>query len=419
MIETLKSAWKTPDIRKKILYTLMMLGIFRLGSHIMVPFIDRSMLANYISSNSMMGLFNIISGDNLKNFSIFAMGITPYINASIIMNLLTIAIPGLENLAKEGGEEGKRKISRYTRYTAIGLAIMQSLGTTLTISGLLTDKSWYIVALVTAVITAGTAFIIWMSEAMTEKGIGNGTSLLIFIGIVSSLPGAIQTIIDGIATRTFPIWMLPVIAVFMLVTIMGVIEVEEGQRRIPVQYSKRVRGRNMMGGQNSYITMKVNQSGVIPVIFASVITMFPNTLASFFPNSKFLTKVASFMAWGTWFTTIVYVLLIIAFSYFYTAITFNPVDIAKNIQDYGGAIPGIRTGRPTAMYISKISSRLTLFGALFLIIIAIIPIIAGNVLKLNLQFGGTSLLIVVGVALETVKTLEQMLIIRNYKGFLK
>ncbi|MBR4395341.1 MAG: preprotein translocase subunit SecY [Eubacteriaceae bacterium] len=419
MIETLKSAWKTPDIRKKILYTLMMLGIFRLGSHIMVPFIDRSMLANYISSNSMMGLFNIISGDNLKNFSIFAMGITPYINASIIMNLLTIAIPGLENLAKEGGEEGKRKISRYTRYTAIGLAVMQSLGTTLTISGLLTDKSWYIVALVTAVITAGTAFIIWMSEAMTEKGIGNGTSLLIFIGIVSSLPGAIRTIIDGIAGKTFPIWMLPVIAVFMLVTIMGVIEVEEGQRRIPVQYSKRVRGRNMMGGQNSYITMKVNQSGVIPVIFASVITMFPNTLASFFPNSAFLTKVANFMAWGTWFTTIVYVLLIIAFSYFYTAITFNPVDIAKNIQDYGGAIPGIRTGRPTAMYISKISSRLTLFGALFLIIIAIIPIIAGNVLKLNLQFGGTSLLIVVGVALETVKTLEQMLVIRNYKGFLK
>ncbi|MBR5995496.1 MAG: preprotein translocase subunit SecY [Eubacteriaceae bacterium] len=419
MIETLKSAWKTPDIRKKILYTLMMLGIFRLGSHIMVPFIDRSMLANYISSNSMMGLFNIISGDNLKNFSIFAMGITPYINASIIMNLLTIAIPGLENLAKEGGEEGKRKISRYTRYTAIGLAVMQSLGTTLTISGLLTDKSWYIVALVTAVITAGTAFIIWMSEAMTEKGIGNGTSLLIFIGIVSSLPGAIRTIIDGIAGKTFPIWMLPVIAVFMLVTIMGVIEVEEGQRRIPVQYSKRVRGRNMMGGQNSYITMKVNQSGVIPVIFASVITMFPNTLASFFPNSTFLTKVANFMAWGTWFTTIVYVLLIIAFSYFYTAITFNPVDIAKNIQDYGGAIPGIRTGRPTAMYISKISSRLTLFGALFLIIIAIIPIIAGNVLKLNLQFGGTSLLIVVGVALETVKTLEQMLVIRNYKGFLK
>lgn len=419
MFQTLKTAWKTPDIRKKILYTLLMLAIFRLGSHILVPFIDRTQLANYISSNSMMGLFNIISGDNLKNFSVFAMGIPPYINASIIMNLLTIAIPGLEALAKEGGEEGKRKISRITRYVAIALAVAQSVGTTLTIGSVLTDSSWYVLALVTAVITAGTAFIIWMSETITEKGIGNGTSLLIFIGIVSSLPSAIVTMTDGIIAKTFPIWLVPVIIIFMLVTILGVIEVEEGQRKVPVQYSKRVRGRSMMGGQNSYINLKVNQSGVIPVIFASVITMFPSTMASFFPNSKFLANVASFLSWGTWFTTIIYVILIIAFSYFYTMITFNPIDIANNIRDYGGAIPGIRTGKPTAMYLSRISSRLTLFGALFLVVIAVMPILAGNLLKVSLQFGGTSLLIVVGVALETVKSLEQMLTLRNYRGFLK
>lgn len=418
MLETIKNAWKIPDLRKKILYTLLMLVIFRLGSHILIPYVDTEVLANYISGNSMLGLFNVISGNNLKTFSIFAMGITPYINAQIIMNLLTIAIPALERLSKEG-DTGRRKIAKITRIAAIVLALVQALGTTLSMDSLLTTDTVLVKILVTVSITAGTAFLLYLGETITEKGIGNGISLLIFMGIVSSLPAEIVNIYDGLVGGTFPVYMLPVIIIFALVTIVGIISVQEGTRKIPVQYAKRVVGRKMYGGRNTHLPLKVNQSGVIPVIFASVLTMFPSTLASFFPNSNWLSAVAEFMAWGKTFPTILYLVLIIAFSFFYTMVTFNPIDVANNLQQYGGFIPGIRPGKPTVTYLSKIVNRLTMSGGLFLSIVAIIPIIAGNVLNMNLQFGGTSLIILVGVALETVKQLEQQMIMRNYKGFLK
>lgn len=418
MLETIKNAWKIPDLRKKILYTLLMLVIFRLGSHILIPYVNTEVLANYISGNSMLGLFNVISGNNLKTFSIFAMGITPYINAQIIMNLLTIAIPALERMSKEG-DTGRRKIAKITRIAAIALALVQALGTTLSMDSLLTTYTVFVKILVTVAITAGTAFLLFLGETITEKGIGNGISLLIFMGIVSSLPSEMVNIYDGLKAGTFPVYMIPVIVIFAVLTIIGIVAVQEGTRKIPVQYAKRVVGRKMYGGRNTHLPLKVNQSGVIPVIFASVLTMFPSTLASFFPNSNWLSKVADFMSWGKTFPTILYLILIIAFSFFYTMVTFNPIDVANNLQQYGGFIPGIRPGKPTVSYLSKIVNRLTMSGGIFLAIVAIIPIIAGNVLNMNLQFGGTSLIILVGVALETVKQLEQQMIMRNYKGFLK
>ena len=418
MIETIKNAWKIPDLKKRIIYTLAMLVIYRLGSFIIVPFVDSSVLSQYISSSSVLGLMDVISGGNLKNFTIFAMSITPYINASIIMNLLTIAIPALERLQKQG-EEGRKKIAQYTRYFAIVLAVIQALGLVLSLNSFLTNDAWYVVVMVTTVITAGTALLIWMGESITEKGIGNGVSLIIFISIVSKIPSTIATIGDGIGAGNFPSYMIVVIIAFALLAIMGVIEVQEGTRKIPVQYAKRVVGRKVYGGKNTHLPMKVNQSGVIPIIFASVLTMFPSTLASFFPNSAAMVWIADNMQWGTTVATISYLLLIIAFSFFYTLVTFNPVDVADNLQQYGGFIPGIRPGKPTVQFLQKILYRLTFSGGLFLAIIAILPIIAGNVLDVNLQFGGTSILIVVGVALETVKQLEQQMIMRNYKGFLK
>lgn len=418
MIETIKNAWKIPDLRKRIIFTLLMLMVYRLGSFIAVPYINLTQLASYIEKNSVLGLLNVFSGNNFKNFSIFAMSITPYINASIIMNLLTIAIPALERLQKQG-EEGRKKIAQYTRYFAVVLAIIQALGMTLSMSDILTENTAYVKILVTVVITAGTAMLLWIGESITEKGIGNGVSLIIFISIVSNIPNNISSIATGISAGNFPAYMIPVIIIFALASVVGVIAVQEGTRKIPVQYAKRVVGRKVYGGKNTHLPLKVNQSGVIPIIFASVLTMFPSTVASFFPSVKWLASFAAAMSWGKTFPTIVYLLLIIAFSFFYTLVTFNPVDVADNLQQYGGFIPGIRPGKPTVTYLQKILNRLTISGGLFLALIAIIPIIAGNVLKVNLQFGGTSILIIVGVALETVKQMEQQMMMRNYKGFLK
>jgi preprotein translocase subunit SecY len=365
-----------------------------------------------------LGLMNVISGDNFKRFSIFAMSITPYINASIIMNLLTIAIPALERLQKQG-EEGRKKIVQYTRYFAILLSIIQALGLTLAMTGVLTDDSAFVVILVVTVITAGTALLIWMGESITDKGIGNGVSLIIFISIISKIPGSITTVSDGITAGNFPSYILPVIVLFILLAVMGIVAVNEGTRKIPVQYAKRVVGRKVYGGRNTHLPLKVNQSGVIPIIFASVLTLFPAQLAAFFPNTNWLVKLSDIFSWGNTLTTILYVILIVAFSFFYTLVTFNPVDVADNLQQYGGFIPGIRPGKPTVTYLQKILNRLTISGGIFLSVIAIIPIIVGNILDISLQFGGTSLLIIVGVALETVKQLEQQMMMRNYKGFLK
>ncbi|QSX07471.1 preprotein translocase subunit SecY [Alkalibacter rhizosphaerae] len=418
MLSTLRDAWKIPDLRKKIIFTLIMLFIYRLGSFISVPYIDTTVLAQYIQDGGMLGFYDIFSGGNFSNFTIFAMSITPYINASIIMNLLTFAIPALERLSKEG-EEGRKKLAQYTRYLTVVLALVQALGLTLTFQQIMTEKTWFTVTLAVITITAGTAFLMWLGEQITENGVGNGISLIIFVSIISRLPGGIKGLFEYVQVGTLNIFSLVVFVAFAVIVIIGVIAVQEGQRRIPVQYSKRVVGRKMYGGQSTHIPLKVNMSGVIPVIFASSITMFPATLANFFPNSGIANWIVKYFGWGTTITTIMYLVLIIAFTFFYTAITFNPIEIAGNLKKNGGFIPGIRPGRPTTEYINKSVTKLTLFGGVFLAAVAIIPIILGNVMNINLQFGGTSLLIVVGVALETVKQLEAQMMMRHYDGFLK
>ncbi|MBC3798361.1 preprotein translocase subunit SecY [Acetobacterium tundrae] len=418
MVSTLKDAWKIPDLRRKILFTLALLFVYRLGSFIPVPFVDLTQLSSLVNDNGMFGLFNIISGGNFKNFTIFAMSITPYINASIIMNLLAFAIPALEKLQKEG-EEGRKKLAQYTRFLTILLAIIQALGMSLSFGNLLTEKTTLTVFTVVLCITAGTAFLMYLGEQITENGIGNGISLIIFVSIISRIPSGISEMYNYITIGTMTAISLILFLVFIVVVVFGVVAVNEGQRRVPVQYAKRVVGRKMYGGQSTHIPLRVNMAGVIPVIFASSLTLFPATISSFFPTSAFANWVTTYFSWGSVAATIIYVVLIIAFTYFYTAVTFNPYDVADNIKKQGGYVPGIRPGKPTVDYLSRITNRLTLFGGAFLAIIAIIPIFVGNVMGVNLQFGGTSLLIIVGVALEVVKTLESEMMMRNHQGFLK
>ncbi|MEG2641084.1 MAG: preprotein translocase subunit SecY, partial [Eubacterium sp.] len=415
MLSTLKDAWNIPEIRKKILFTLALLFVYRLGSFIPVPYIDATQLAKLINDGGIFGLFNIISGGNFGNFTIFAMGITPYINASIIMNLLAFAIPALESLQKEG-EEGRKKLAQYTRYLTIVLAIVQALGMSLSYGDLLVEKTAFTVFVVVLCITAGTTFLMYLGEEITENGIGNGISLIIFVSIISRIPSGISTIYEYVQAETLSIVGVILLIIFIIVSTVAVVAVTEGQRKIPVQYAKRVVGRKMYGGQSTHIPLRVNMAGVIPIIFASSLTLFPATLAQFFPNSGFSQWIAKYLAWGTPTTTIIYVILIVAFTYFYTAVTFNPFDIADNIKKQGGYIPGIRPGKPTVEYFTRIMNRLTLFGGIFLALIAIIPIIVGNFMGgVSLQFGGTSLLIIVGVALETVKQLESEMTMRNYQ----
>lgn len=419
MISTLRDAWKIPDLRRKLIYTLALLFVYRLGSFIPVPFIDTAQLAELVNDGGIFGLFDILSGGNFGNFTIFAMSITPYINASIIMNLLAFAIPALERLQKEG-EEGRKKIAQYTRYLTIVLALVQALGMSLSYGGLLTEKNGFTIFTVVLCITAGTTFLMYLGEKITENGIGNGISLLIFISIVSRIPSGIMEIYNYVTVGTMNVVSVILLIIGIVVAVIAVVAVTEGQRKIPVQYAKRVVGRKMYGGQSTHIPLRVNMAGVIPIIFASSLTLFPATLAQFFPNSGFSLWIAKHFAWGAPVTTIIYVLLTIAFTYFYTAVTFNPFDIADNIKKQGGYIPGIRPGKPTVEYLTRVMNRLTLFGGIFLSIIAIIPIIVGNFMGgVSLQFGGTSLLIIVGVALETVKQLESEMTMRNYQGFLK
>ncbi|NTW70718.1 MAG: preprotein translocase subunit SecY [Eubacteriaceae bacterium] len=418
MLSTLRDAWRIPDLRRKITFTLLMLFIYRLGTFIPVPYIDTAVLAQYIQSGSMLGLYDIISGGNFSNFTIFAMSITPYINASIIMNLLSFAIPALENLAKEG-EEGRKKLAQYTRYLTIVLALIQALGMTLTFQNIMTEKNWFTISVVILTVTAGTAFLMWLGEQITDRGIGNGISLLIFVSIISRLPSAIVSLFEYIKVGTLNYFSLVLFLVFAVVVIIAVIAVQEGQRKIPIQYSKRVVGRKMYGGQSTHIPLKVNMAGVIPVIFASSITMFPATLANFFPSSGVALWISKYFGWGTLVTTIIYISLTIAFTFFYTAVTFNPIEVANNLKKNGGFIPGIRPGRPTTDYINKSVTKLTLFGGIFLAAVATVPILVGNVMNVNLQFGGTSLLIVVGVAIDSIKQLESQMMMRHYNGFLK
>lgn len=425
MIQTIKNAWKIPDLRQRITFTLLMLVVFRLGSMIPVPGFNRDLLAGIVGEGGLLDMFNMFSGGAFGQMTIFALSITPYITASIIMNLLTIAIPSLEQLSKEG-ETGKKKMAQYTRYGTIVLALIQATGITLGLfRNALIDTGFFNVFVVIITLTAGTAFLMWLGEQITDKGIGNGISLIIFAGIISMLPSQIMSNIN--LYRADEIGLLPIIifAIVAVVIIAGIIFITEGKRKIPVQYAKRVVGRKMYGGQSSHIPLKVNQSGVIPVIFAMSLLAFPQTIALFFGQDSWIANFVHnwFSAGNTLHGSIIYILvssaLIVFFAYFYTAVTFNPVDVANNMKKQGGFIPGIRPGKPTVDYLSKVLSRLTLVGGLFLAVIASMPIMIQASTGLQIAFGGTSLLIAVGVALETMKQIEAQMLMRNYEGFLK
>ncbi|MEA4963232.1 preprotein translocase subunit SecY [Lutispora sp.] len=418
MFNTIRNAWKIPDLRKRMIFTLLMLVIFRLGSFIPVPGMNTEALARLIESGGLLGFFDVISGGAFKNFAIFAMNISPYINASIIMQLLTIAIPSLEALAKEG-EEGRKKIAQYTRYGTVVLALIQATALSIGLKGYLLKTDFMSVTLVALSLTAGTAFLMWLGELITEKGVGNGISLIIFAGIVSRIPVGANQIFQLYKAKTASIFEIIGFVILAVIIIMGVVMIQEGQRRIPVQYAKRVVGRKMYGGQSSHIPLKVNQAGVIPVIFAMSIIEFPKQIVGFFPGSGAYAFFNKYFAWGTWLHGILYALLIIGFTYFYTAVTFNPVEVSNNIKKYGGFIPGIRPGKPTSDFIQRSLSRITLVGAVFLALIAILPIFIMAFTNIKIFFGSTSLLIVVSVAMETVKQIEAQMIMRNYQGFLK
>lgn len=418
MLNTIRNAWKIPDLRYKMLFTLAMLAIFRLGIFISVPGMNLASLQNLVDQGGLIGFFDVISGGAFKNFSIFAMNITPYINASIIMQLLTIAIPSLEALSKEG-EEGRRKIAQYIRYLTVVLGFIQAIALSIGLKGYLVSSDFLTVSLVALSLTAGTAFLMWLGELINEKGIGNGISLIIFAGIVSRLPDGLRKIYNLYIAKTTGLLEIIVFAIFAIAIIMGVIFINEGQRRIPVQYAKRVVGRKMYGGQSTHIPLKVNQAGVIPVIFAMSIIAFPAQIASFFPNSWAYSFFNKYLAWGTVLHGIIYALLIIGFTYFYTAVTFNPVEVANNIKKYGGFIPGIRPGKPTSDFIMRSLNRITLVGAIFLALIAIVPVFLMNFTTIKVYFGSTSLLIVVGVAMDLIRQMEAQMVMRNYQGFLK
>ena len=458
MIETIRNAWKIPELRKKILFTVFALLIFRLGSVVPVPFINSDLLGSTL--NSMGGIFALLGAMNGTAFSmaaVFALGVQPYINSSIIIQLLTVAIPALERLQKDGGEEGRKKIAAITRYTTVAIALIQGFGyytlIRTTNSGALLDTGsipgvWAAIVIVLC-FTAGSAFVMWLGEQITEFGIGNGISIILFAGIVSRGPSMVMSMYTGVTRWLNPLtteqmsslnWtaeqiaayqksllhpaFIPVIIIGMLALIVFIVFIQNAERRIPVQYAKRVVGRKMYGGQASHIPMKVNMSGVLPIIFAQSIAALPATIGMFAGKT-----VDSEGFWGGFlklFDTsgvayiIIYFLLILGFSYFYSTIQFNPIEVANNLKKNGGFIPGFRPGKPTADFIQKVLNKITLFGALYLSVIAILPIVTGNIFGYsNLAIGGTSIIIVVGVALETVKAMEAQMLMRHYKGFLE
>lgn len=422
MLSTLRNAWKIPDLRKRILYTLMMLIIFRIGSSIPVPGVDINYIKKVVDQAGLLSFYDLVAGGAFRNFTIFALSITPYITASIIMQLLTIAIPSIEELSKSG-EEGRKRMVQYTRYGTIILALIQSIGISVGLfRGALVSKDAFSISVIVLTLTAGTAFLMWLGEKITEKGIGNGISLIIFGGIISRVPGSLVQATQLFKEGQINLIQLIVFAVVGLLIIAGVIAIQQGSRKIPVQYAKRVVGRKMYGGQSTHIPMKVNQAGVIPVIFAASLLAFPQTL-SFFFKGEFQTFISKWLSPsgqpGVWIYIGLEALLIIFFTYFYTAVTFNVTEVSNNMKNYGGFIPGIRPGKPTEEYLSKVLSRLTLVGAIFLAAIASLPTLIFQLGHVPFRFGGTSLLIVVGVALETMKQIEAQMLMRHYQGFLK
>lgn len=422
MFKTILNAWNIKDIRTRMLFTLLLIVIYRLGSFIPVPFVDASSIAEMAGKYDILGFLNLLSGGSFSQFTIFAMGISPYITGSIVIQLLTIAIPSLERMAKE--EDGRQKIEKITRYTGIGLALVQSIGIVVGMGeGVVTSTAWYVYATIGIVCTAGTAFLVWMGERITEKGVGNGVSMIIFASICSQVPRVVVDMFSGVFVQGYYAWwIIPVMVVFALVIITGVVLVDRAVRRIPVQYAKRVVGRKMYGGQATHIPMKANANGVMPLIFAITLMQVPSMILQFWPNSGFYTFYHKWLAAGTPIYYVVYALLIVGFAYFYSTISFNPVEISKNLQQNGGFIPGIRPGKPTGDYLMKISNRLTLFGAFFLMCLAIIPAVLLYLFGLSNTmlnaFGPTSVLIMVSVALETTEQLESLMLMRHYKGFL-
>ncbi|MGE9876222.1 preprotein translocase subunit SecY [Hornefia butyriciproducens] len=425
MFKTISQALKVKEIRGKLIFTLLMLVVFRIGSNIPVPGINRTYLAQMFSGDNMglFELFNLFSGGSFNNFTIFALSITPYITASIIIQLLTIAFPYFERLAKEG-MEGRKKMAQITRYLTVALALVQGLGLTVGLfRKTIIDQNWFMFVVITLILTAGTTFLMWLGEQINEYGIGNGISLLIFGGIVARIPSGVASIWNKYSDGSMSIITVILFIVFGLLVIMGVIEIQQGTRRIPVQYAKRVVGRKMYGGQSTHIPLKVNQAGVIPIIFALSILQFPLTIMYFFPNTAFYSFCEKYLSPGgnpgVWVYAVLNVLLIIFFNYFYTAVTFNPVEVAQNMKANGGFIPGIRPGKATVEYLNRVMSRISIVGALFLAVIATMPTVLSEYTGLDIRFGGTSLLIAVGVALDTMRQLENQMVMRNYQGFLK
>ena len=439
MLKTIRNAWKLPELRRKLLFVIFALLIFRVGAAIPVPYINTEYLQNYIAANSgtIFGLLNTLSGSALSQATLFALSIQPYINASIIIQLLTIAIPALERLAKDGGEEGKEKIQAITRYATLAIGLLQGWGyyTLIRSYGLLSNEGVWAAVVIIVSFTAGAVFLMWLGEQITEFGVGNGISIILFTGIVSRMPHMIMALVNGVrswaagleASDTVAV-MNPGIAVMMVVGMLAlvifIVFITNSERKVPVQYAKRVVGRKMYGGQSTHIPIKVNLSGVLPIIFAQSIAMIPATIGMFVPSSQ-----QEGSAWHTFLSVfnstsalyaVIYFLLILMFSYFYATIQFNPVEVANNLKKNGGFIPGFRPGRPTAEFLSKVLSRLTFFGAIYLGIVAILPIITENITGIrNMSIGGTSVIIVVGVALETVKMIEAQTLMRHYKGFLE
>ena len=452
MIETIRNAWKIPELRKKMLFTVFALLIFRLGSAIPVPYINGEGLQEYLKmqSGTILDLMNAMSGSAFAMATIFALSIQPYINSSIIIQLLTIAIPALERLARDGGEEGRKKIASITRYTTVAIALLQGFGyySLIRSYGLVDNgglNNVWVGFVIVLTFTAGSAFLMWLGEQITEFGIGNGISILLFAGIVSRGPGMVTDMISGVqmwkgvkagtvTAETYTAlgysaeqaeaalkqalapWMIPLIIIGMLALVVFIVFISNAERRLPVQYAKRVVGRKMYGGQSTYIPMKINSTGVMPLIFGFAILQFPATIFAFFPTSGINVWWQGFQS-GIWYQ-IVLAVLIIAFTYFYTSITFNPVDISKNMQQNGGIIPGIRQGRATSDYLSRVSGRLTLFSALFLAVLATIPTMLTRIFGITAPFGASSVLIAVSVGIETIRQVEAQMVMRHHKGFL-
>jgi len=424
VFKTLQNAWKIPELRKKLIFTMMILLIYRLGSVIPLPYVDTAILANYFDttlSNTILGLFDAMSGSAFSRATVLALGIQPYINASIIIQLLTIAIPALERMAKDEGEEGKKKLERITRYTTVGLGLVLGFGYYTMLKNyvsqgyaIITDTGFLPGLVIVLAFTAGASFVMWLGEQITEHGIGNGISMILFAGIISRIPTLVSTLI------TMKWWEIILVLIGMAALIVFIVFINDAERRIPIQYAKRVVGRKVYGGQNTNMPIKVAMTGVMPIIFAQSICSVPATFYALFGwnlNSWMYTNVWSS---NSWTYAVFYFLLIFFFSWFYSTIQYDPVEISNNLKKNGGFIPGFRPGKPTADFIQKVINKIVVFGAVYLSIVALLPIISGHIMASvkNLAIGGTSVIIVVGVALETVKALEAQMLMRHYKGFL-